>query len=101
MDFKVTNGEFLGRIIIELYDDYVPVTVQNFLTLCRGEEGLCYKNCPIHKIVPGKYVELGDITKGCGKGGASIFGENFAEENFALEHTKPGKNKSKNKLSLM
>lgn len=95
MDFKMTNGQFLGRMIIELYDDYVPVTVQNFQTLCVGEkEGLSYENCPIHKIIPGKYVELGDITKGCGKGGASIYGENFAEESLNLKLTKPGDNKT-------
>lgn len=84
------NGENIGRIIIELYYDYAPVTVQNFLELCRGEEGLTYKNCSIHRIVKNQYLETGDITQGNGRGGFSIYGETFKEENHVLKHSKAG-----------
>lgn len=80
----------MGKIIIELYHDHVPVTVQNFLSICKGENGLTYKNCLIHNIVRGQYVETGDITLGNGKGGMSIYGKTFDEENFALKHTRTG-----------
>lgn len=82
---------FLGRVIIELYHDFAPVSVQNFLGICRGENGLCYKNCLIHNIVRGQCIETGDITKGNGKGGLSIFGETFAAEKNSLKHTKAGR----------
>lgn len=90
MEFQIKDNLKLGKIIIELYNDYVPLTVQNFLSLCRGENGLSYKNCLIHNIVRGKYIETGDITKGNGKGGVSIYGEDFDQENFDLKHTRAG-----------
>lgn len=80
----------LGRVIIILYSDYAPVTVQNFLSIIRNDDGLSYKNCPIHNAIRGKYFITGDITRGNGKGGTSIFGEKFAEESHTLLHTKTG-----------
>ena len=32
----------------------------------------------------------GDFTRGNGKGGESIYGEKFADENFTLKHDSPG-----------
>lgn len=85
------NGEYLGKVIVELYYDYVPVTVQNFLSICKEEGGLTYKNCVIHRIIKNRYLETGDITHNTGRGGFSIYGKDFHEENHVLKHTKAGK----------
>jgi hypothetical protein len=94
LEFQVVDGVNLGRMEIELYHDHVPVTVQNFLSICCGDnkKKLTYKKCPVHRIVPGRFLETGDITKGTGKGGTSIYGKHFAEEGHKLKHAKAGIN---------
>jgi peptidyl-prolyl cis-trans isomerase-like 1 len=62
-----------GTIIIELYTQHAPKTCQNFSTLAsRGY----YDNVPFHRIIPDFMVQGGDPT-GTGRGGSSMFGENF------------------------
>lgn len=79
------------------YGDVAPITVKNFVALCTGEYGigkmgkpLHYKNSVFHRIIPGFMIQGGDITRGDGRGGESVYGDNFEDETFAIKHDRPG-----------
>ena len=50
MYLEVTaDGEDLGRVEIELFDDLVPRTTENFRQLCTGEPGFGYKGSKVNR----------------------------------------------------
>ncbi|EFJ29198.1 hypothetical protein SELMODRAFT_92951 [Selaginella moellendorffii] len=92
------DGQRAGKIVLGLHGSILPRTVENFRALCTGERGkgssgkrLHYKGTIFHRIIPGFMIQGGDITRGDGRGGESIYpGGAFRNENFKLHHDHAG-----------
>ncbi|CAI8045293.1 Probable inactive peptidyl-prolyl cis-trans isomerase-like 6 [Geodia barretti] len=99
------EGDLIGRLVMELDTNLCPRTACNFLSLCTGErsEGvresnseeekaprMSYVNSLIHRVVPGGWIQGGDICGGKGSGGTSIYEKVFEDECYAVSHSSPG-----------
>lgn len=82
-----------GQVIIELYDHLCPKACANFIKLCCNDGGkqAAYMDVPIHRLVPGGWLQCGDTTDGSGanseaamEGGGKIEDESFSV-NFDAE----------------
>lgn len=83
------------KIIIELFAKFVQKAAENFRCLCTGEKSnenqkLCYKGSVFHKLVKGFSLDGGDIEKGDGTGGMSIYGKSFLDEDVWYDHDRYG-----------
>lgn len=82
--YSATLSTDKGDIVLELFADKTPVTVNNFVFLAR--EGF-YDGTIFHRVISDFMVQGGDPT-GTGRGGP---GYRFADEFLpSLKHDKPG-----------
>ena len=73
-----------GTIVVELYSDKAPKTVENFVTLAK--KGF-YNGTIFHRVIPGFMIQTGDPA-GTGMGGPGYtFADEFAPD---LRHDGPG-----------
>lgn len=81
------------RIEIHLNTKEAPKATENFRCLCTGEKGkgkssgklLYYKGTRFHRIVSDFCLQGGDIVKGDGSGGDSIYSGPFKDEKPGLK----------------
>jgi peptidylprolyl isomerase len=86
MDIKMGNAP-AKKVIFELFSKDVPKTTENFKCFCTGEKvEKGYKGNKFHRIINGFMMQGGDVVNGDGTGSTSIYGKQFADENFLYKH---------------
>jgi peptidyl-prolyl cis-trans isomerase B (cyclophilin B) len=74
-EYRVNMETERGTIVLELYPQYAPQTVNNFVFL--ASEGY-YDGVSFHRVIPDFMIQGGDPT-GSGRGGPGYrFGDEFA-----------------------
>ena len=91
------GGKSIGRLTFGLFGDVCPKTVKNFYAISQGTHykddakkyRMTYTGNIFHRIIPGFMAQGGDIDFQNGKGGESIYGPTFPDENLNLKFTQP------------
>jgi len=85
------NEEIIGRIVIKLFDEEVPITCKNFRELSYsspivGDDKPAYENSSFHRTIKDFMVQSGKLLSK----DVSIYGETFEDENFDIKHSEAG-----------
>lgn len=85
------DDKVIGKMVFELAEDVVPVTVENFVNLCTGAGKFSYENTKIHTISKGVALMGGDVETNTGKTSHSSYTTRYLpDENFIIPHTQRG-----------
>ena len=82
-----------GRLIVELFDDLLPRTVEKFVDLLSREQEPTYRNSVVSKVFPGFHCVLGDRDmriEGSSTAKENIYTRADSEANWQLPHLNPG-----------
>lgn len=83
-DYRAVIETNKGRMVVDLFQDEVPNTVNNFVFLSRNKY---YDNVVFHRVLDGFMAQTGDPT-GSGRGGPGYqFADEFADN---LKHDSKG-----------
>lgn len=92
--FDVTHGgKSIGRIILGLYGEVAPMTVENFYELAtnRGDD-TNFTGMVFHRVIPDFMIQGGDLSLKYGRDDfMSIYGGQFPDETFELKHDRIGR----------
>jgi len=87
------ESEPLGRVEIELAEDVVPATVENFRRLCEGKgvKFPGYKGTALHQVHKGQFILGGDVSNQQGAVSHSSYADrHIKDENFIIPHSARG-----------
>ncbi|KAL8127953.1 peptidyl-prolyl cis-trans isomerase CYP28, chloroplastic [Apium graveolens] len=88
------DTQLLGRVILGLYGNLVPITASNFKAMVTGTSGSCYKGTLVHKIFPGKFFMAGKQGRNKGEVSPPVKMvrnvESVSAKAFELRHSKGG-----------
>jgi cyclophilin family peptidyl-prolyl cis-trans isomerase len=99
---RIAQGATARLVLLHLLDDRLPRASANFAALCAGTAAgpsgapLSYKGSPIHRVVPGGFVQGGDVVSGSGADSRaalpSPFGDGryLEDESFDVRHDVAG-----------
>ncbi|KAG7351098.1 peptidyl-prolyl cis-trans isomerase [Nitzschia inconspicua] len=90
VSFDNAKGEATsGRIVVGLFGDAMPKTVDNFVTLCASN---AYAGTSFYRVISDFSIQGGAIGDATGRTGKSSLenGKGFEPDNYNIKHTKTG-----------
>lgn len=81
-----------SRLVIGLFGDDMPKTVQNFISLCTNNNQPSYVGTTFYRALSGNSIQAGAVGNVSGKSGTTSFtgGLPFSPDNYNIRHSRAG-----------